>query len=119
MAKPAADHLRHAKENKIAVVDKPREEWGPGHVTLWVRNLLERSVTVQSQAVDSGELSPPRELPPGQGTKFIANDGNRLTAYGRSKKRLASMVVDVSRGIVQDFMIGLQSDAESRDREEL
>ena len=54
-----------------------------------------------------------------QGGELLRRFTQNETDEDRSKKRLASMVVDVSRGIVQDFMIGLQSDAASRDREEL
>ena len=109
---------------------RPKVEWGPGEVIVWVHNHRPGPISLQCQLQKSANaLEEKGEKPklqwedcgsiePGEGLRFRVNDGDRFEASeGEEPDATAvqSWMVDVSRGVVQDtFVDGAAAPAAAR-----
>merc|ERR1712054_529256 len=107
------DKMKQLTGTKPRIGEHAVAKWLPGRVDMWLRNFGTKAVAVhnldhQGESTDQGEKHLVGALDAGQGKMFVGMDGERWVLRDRtSKKILKSWTVDVSHGIVQDVVVGI------------
>ena len=91
--------------SKPARLLESRDIWHAGQVELWVQNLLTEAVELHCPAsdelCDSGSVT----LGTGEGRHVRSHDRELISAVGLASAKTHRFRIDISNGIVQDFVI--------------
>ena len=91
-----------------AVADKKDAPWYPGQVNVWIQNTLDVDVALICDRTGERACDDDEPIPPGGGANIVAFDTDTFSAIPAGESvALVEFRVDVSRGIVQDWVIGL------------
>ena len=120
---PSADHTQNPVAKTLQDVDIRTDDFGPGRIDIWVKNLSPSPVLLYSKAAsDTGEKSRKIKwrkhagIEPGDGLLLKTQHLDNWKAIDATTTTQVSktLVADLAKGIVQDWLVGYDGRKKSK-----